>query len=240
MKGLERPIELPSFALNGLVSANFLVATLQTFRYTLTLNAPHLLSVCTKAGKEALQKPTISPFIRGGCVLSPEGQKKAEYILSRYPIKMNAVLPMLHLAQRENNGYLTAEWMEWVAEVCEVPPTHVEGVATFYTMFKLEPPGKFHLQICTNLSCGLCGGEELLEHVETRLQTHAGHTTEDGQFSIEEMECLGACGYAPVMIVNEDFHEKLTLEAVDGLLDQLEKHDTDLPAKTLPLAQETP
>lgn len=153
---------------------------------------------------------------------------------------MNAVLPLLHLAQRENNGYLTGEWMELVASLCEVPPTHVEGVATFYTMFKLEPPGKFHLQICTNLSCGLCGAENLLAHVEDRLQIHAGHTTEDGQFSIEEMECLGACGFAPVMIVNEDFHENLTLEEVDRLLDELEKDQTELPAKTLPIAQETP
>lgn len=171
-------------------------------------------------------------------MLSPEGQKKAEFILSRYPVKMNAVLPMLHLAQRENQGYLTAEWLRVVAELCEVPPTHVEGVATFYTMFKFQPPGKFHLQICTNISCGLCGGEELLEHVEKRLQTHAGHTTEDGQFSIEEVECLGACGYGPVMIVNEEYHERLTLQEADGILDQLEKDNQALPEKTLPIAKE--
>ena len=168
-------------------------------------------------------------------MFSPEVLKKAENILNRYPIKVNALLPMLHLAQRENNGYLTSEWLLHVAELCEVPPTHVEGVATFYTMFKFEPPGKYHLQVCTNLSCGLCGGEEILKHIENRLHTHAEQTSEDGQFSVEEVECLGACGYAPVMIVNEDFHEKLTISEVDHLLDQLEPDTSELPEKTLPL-----
>ena len=156
-------------------------------------------------------------------MFSPAAQKEVERLLSRYPVKMNALLPILHLAQRENKGYLTPEWLKHVADVCEVSPTHVEGVATFYTMYKFKPPGKFHLQICTNISCGLCGGEQILEHVEHRLHLHAGATTEDGQFSIEEVECLGACGYAPVMIVNEEYHENLTIPKVDSLLDGLEK-----------------
>ncbi|MBF0278672.1 MAG: NAD(P)H-dependent oxidoreductase subunit E [SAR324 cluster bacterium] len=148
---------------------------------------------------------------------------------------MNALLPILHLAQRENKGYLTPEWLEHVAEVCEVPATHVEGVATFYTMFKFRPLGKYHLQICTNIACGLCGGEKILEHVEQRLDLHAGHTREDGQFSIEEVECLGACGYGPVMIVNEEYHERLTVEATDKIIDELEKNTKELPEKILPL-----
>ncbi len=173
-------------------------------------------------------------------MFSPEGQKKADHLLSRYPIKVNALLPMLHLAQRENKGYLTLEWLRHVADVCEVPATHVQGVATFYTMFKFQPLGKYHLQICTNISCGLCGGEELLEHVEKRLEIHAGHTGEDGQFSIEEVECLGACGYGPVMIVNEDFHERLTLEDADQLIDHLAKNTEELPEKTLPIDRPLP
>ncbi len=168
-------------------------------------------------------------------MFSPEVQKRAENILSRYPIKANALLPILHLAQRANNGYLTSECLQQVAEVCDLPPTHVEGVATFYTMFKFEVPGKYHLQVCTNLSCGLCGGEEILQHIESRLRTHAGQTSEDGQFSVEEVECLGACGYAPVMIVNEDFHEKLTISEVDRILDRLEQDTSELPEKTLPI-----
>lgn len=171
-------------------------------------------------------------------MFSPEGQKKVETILSRYPIKVNALLPLLHLAQKENRGYLTPEWMEHVAEICEVPPTHVQGVATFYTMFKFKPPGKYHLQVCTNVSCGLCGGEELLEHIEKRLDTHSGHTTEDGQFSVEEVECLGACGYGPAMIVNEDYHEKLTVEKVDKILDELEKKNEAWPERLLPITSE--
>lgn len=168
-------------------------------------------------------------------MFSPEVQKKAENILSRYPIKVNALLPMLHLAQRENNGYLNSECLLHVAKLCEAPPTHVEGVATFYTMFKFEPPGKYHLQVCTNLTCGLCGGEEILEHIENRIRAHAGQTSEDGRFSVEEVECLGACGDAPVMIVNEDYHEKLTISEVDHLLDQLEKDPSELSQKTLPI-----
>lgn len=168
-------------------------------------------------------------------MFSPEGQKKVEKILNRYPIKVNALLPILHLAQKENKGYLTPEWMKHVAEICEVPPTHVEGVATFYTMFKFHPPGKYHLQICTNISCGLCGGEEILEHVEKRLNTHTGHTTEDGQFSIEEVECLGACGFGPVMIVNDEFHEGLTIDAVDKILDTFESSTEDWPERALPI-----
>lgn len=168
-------------------------------------------------------------------MFSPEGQKKAEYILSRYPVKVNALLPLLHLAQQENKGYLTSEWLQHVAVLCEVPPTHVEGVATFYTMFKFKPPGRFHLQVCTNISCGLCGGEDILEHLENRLEVHAGHTTEDGNYSIEEVECLGACGYGPVMIVNEDYHEQLTIEKVDQIIDELEKNKEAWPERELPI-----
>ena len=156
-------------------------------------------------------------------MFSPEGQKKVEFLLSRYPIKKNALLPILHLAQQENRGYLTSEWLDHVAEVCEVPPTHVEGVATFYTMYKFKPVGKFHLQVCTNVSCGLCGGEEILEALEKKFEIHAGETTEDGYFSLEEVECLGACANAPVMIVNEKYHEDLDVNASLKLAEQLEK-----------------
>lgn len=156
-------------------------------------------------------------------MFSPEGQQKVEKILSRYPIKMNALLPILHVAQRENQGYLTSEWLHHIAKICEVSPTHVEGVATFYTMFKFKPPGKYHLQVCTNISCMLCGGEELLHHVEKKLNVPPGDTTDDQQFSLEEVECLGACGYAPVMIVNDDYYENLTLGQAEELLEKLSK-----------------
>ena len=154
-------------------------------------------------------------------MFSPETQQQVDRLLSRYPIRLNALLPLLHLAQKENQGWLDSKWVNHVAELCEVSPTHVEGVATFYTMFRFRPPGRYHLQICTCVPCCLVGGPEILEHLEHKLGIHAGHTTKDGLFSIEEMECIGACAYAPAMIVNEDYVEQLTPEKIDQLLDSL-------------------
>ena len=148
---------------------------------------------------------------------------QVDNLLSRYPIKQNALIPILLLAQQENEGWLTEEWMQHVADICEVPLTHVEGVATFYTMLRLNRPGKFQLQVCTCVPCCLVGGTELLEHTEKILNIHAGHTTTDGEFSIEEMECLGACSFAPAIIVNEEYHEQVTQDKMDRLIDQLKQ-----------------
>ncbi len=111
-----------------------------------------------------------------------------------------------------------------MAEVCEVSETHVEGVISFYTMFKLKKPGKYHLQICTCVPCCLVGGEELLGHTEKKLGIHSGATSEDGLFSIEEMECIGACSYAPAIIVNEDYHEKVNPKSMDSLLEEIRQN----------------
>ncbi len=156
-------------------------------------------------------------------MFSKDIQTKVDNLLSRYPIKQNALIPILLLAQNENDGWLTEEWMQHVAEICEVPLTHVEGVVTFYTMFRLKRPGKFHLQVCTCVPCCLVGGTELLEHTEKKLNIHAGHTTADGEFSIEEMECIGACSFAPAIIVNEDYHEQVTPDKMNKLIDQLKQ-----------------
>ena len=152
-------------------------------------------------------------------MFTTQGQKLLKKIFSRYPIKRNALLPILHLAQKENNGWLNNEWIDHVAEICEVSQTHVEGVISFYTMFRLKPPGKYHLQICTCVPCCLVGGEELLSHTEEKIGIHSGTTSQDGMFSIEEMECIGACSNAPAIIVNEDYHEKVTPESMDKLLE---------------------
>jgi len=160
---------------------------------------------------------------RGFNLLSKDIQTRVDDLLNRYPIKQNALIPILLLAQNENDGWLTEEWMQHVADICEVPLTHVEGVVTFYTMFRLKPPGEFHLQVCTCVPCCLVGGTELLEYTEKKLNIHAGHTTTDGKFSIEEMECLGACSFAPAIIVNEEYHEQVTPEKMDKLIDQLKQ-----------------
>ena len=148
-------------------------------------------------------------------------QAQVDNLLSRYPIKQNALIPILLLAQKENEGWLSGEWMLHVAEICEVPLTHIEGVVTFYTMFRLKRPGRYHLQICTCVPCCLVGGTELLEHTEKKLEIQAGHTTDDGVFSIEEMECIGACSYAPALIVNEDYYEQVTPEKMNKMIDEL-------------------
>ena len=154
-------------------------------------------------------------------MFSVEGQKELERMLSRYPIKRNALLPLLHLAQQENGGWLSEESIKYVAEICDVSETHVEGVISFYTMYRLNKPGKYHLQICTCVPCCLVGGEELLEHTESKLGIHSGSTGDDGMFSIEEMECIGACSFAPAIIVNEDYHEKVNPESMDQLIADL-------------------
>ena len=154
-------------------------------------------------------------------MFSEEGQKELERMLSRYPIKRNALLPLLHLAQQENGGWLSEESIRYVAEICEVSETHVEGVISFYTMYRLKKPGKYHLQICTCVPCCLVGGEELLEYTESKLGIHSGSTGDDGIFSIEEMECIGACSFAPAIIVNEDYHEKVNPESMDQLITDL-------------------
>ena len=156
-------------------------------------------------------------------MFSKDIQTQVDKLLSRYPISQNALIPILLLAQKENEGWLNEECMQHVADICEVPLTHVEGVVTFYTMFRLKPPGKYHLQVCTCVPCCLVGGTELLEHTEKKLNIHAGHTTADGEFSIEEMECIGACSFAPAIIVNEDYHEQVTPDKMNKLIDQLKQ-----------------
>ena len=156
-------------------------------------------------------------------MFSKDIQTKVDNLLSRYPIKQNALIPILLLAQNENDGWLTEEWMQHVADICEVPLTHVEGVVTFYTMFRLKRPVKYHLLVCTCVPCCLVRATELMERPAKKLNIHAGHTTTDGEFSIEEMECLGACSFAPAIIVNEEYHEQVTPDKMDKLIDQLKQ-----------------
>jgi NADH-quinone oxidoreductase subunit E len=146
--------------------------------------------------------------------------RELEAIRSRYPDREAAILPALHLAQREF-GYLSDDAIVYVATLLEFTPARIEGVATFYTMYNRKPVGKYHLQICRNISCSLLGAEHLIEHVSMKLGIHPGETTPDGKFTLSEVECLGSCGTAPVMQVNDDYHESLTEEKIDALLDRL-------------------
>lgn len=148
-------------------------------------------------------------------------QKKFEELLTRYPEKRAAMLPTLWLAQ-EQFGWLSPDVMAYVGEVLEVPPSKVYEVATFYTMFHREPVGKYHFQVCRTLSCQLCGAESVTSHLEKRLGIKLGETSEDGRFTLSEVECLGSCGTAPMLQLNDDYHEELTEEKLDQLIDSLD------------------
>ncbi len=151
---------------------------------------------------------------------SDTARRELEAVLSRYPDKEAAILPTLYLAQREF-GYLSDEAIVVVADLLGFTPARIEGVATFYTMYNRKPVGKYHLQICRNLSCSLLGAEHLIEHVSKKLGIRPGETTPDGKFTLSKVECLGSCGTAPVLQINDDYHEDLTEEKIDALLDRL-------------------
>jgi NADH-quinone oxidoreductase subunit E len=161
---------------------------------------------------------------------SAEGSAELERLFTRYPTKQAVVLPALWIAQREF-GWISKEAIEYVAGLCEVPPAHVYSVVSFYTMFHRAPKGKWHLQLCTNLSCQLLGAEHLLECLREKLGIGLNETTADGLFSLEEVECLAACELAPVLQVNDEFHGPVPPEMVEGLLAELRRRQPETPWK---------
>ncbi|KAA0210901.1 MAG: NAD(P)H-dependent oxidoreductase subunit E [Ignavibacteriaceae bacterium] len=145
--------------------------------------------------------------------------------LKKYPHKMAATLPVLWMIQ-DKYGWISKDAMRYVAGLLDVPPDHVYGVVTFYTMYNEKPVGKVHLQICTNVSCMLNGAYDIFHYISDKLKIKNKETTTDGIFTIEEVECLGSCGTAPMMQVNNrEYHENLSLDKIDTLLDELKsKH----------------
>ena len=152
---------------------------------------------------------------------SPEKQQEFERLLPRYPVKEAAMLPAIRMAQEEFK-YISDDVIEFLAELLEVPTARVRAVASFYTMFDKKPVGKYHIQVCQNLSCSLMGSEHVIEHLERKLGIEAGETTSDERFTLSRVECLGACGTAPVMQINDDYYEDLTPEKVDSILKGLD------------------
>jgi NADH-quinone oxidoreductase subunit E len=152
--------------------------------------------------------------------LSPDNLALAREIIGRYPRPKSALIPLLHLAQ-EQDGYVTEEAMEHIAELVGCTPAEVLGTCSFYEMFKLEPVGRYLVNICTNISCQLLGGEELLHHAEQRLGITAGQTTPDGLFTLEDVECIAACTEAPCLQVNYRYVHSVSVEDLDRLLDDL-------------------
>ena len=155
---------------------------------------------------------------------SEESYRKFQEILTRYPPehKRAAILPTFWLAQEEF-GCLSPPILEYIGGLLDLAPADVASVASFYTMFSPEPLGKYHLQVCANLSCTLVGAWAVVRCLEKRLGIRPGETTADRRFTLTEVECLGSCGTAPVVQVNEDYHENMTPERVVALIDRLAK-----------------
>jgi len=151
--------------------------------------------------------------------LSTHAVEEIRALPARFPEIRSAVMPALDIAQEEI-GHLTQEAMTEVAELLKLDPGYVAGVATFYTLFHLEPTGKHHFSVCTNLSCTLRGAVDICDHIKRRIGvSEFKEVSTDGLFSVEEVECLGACEYAPMMRYEHRFHYDLTADRVDALID---------------------
>jgi NADH-quinone oxidoreductase subunit E len=153
--------------------------------------------------------------------LSAEQNLKLEQILKRYPNKMAACIPVLHLCQDANQNWVSDDVIEFVAQKLDLPTSHVKGVVTFYTLFNQQPVGKHQVWVCRTLACALRGSDKILAHCEKRLGCHAGGTSQDGKVTLRTAECLASCGTAPMMQVDKTYHENLTIEQVDKILDGL-------------------
>ena len=164
-------------------------------------------------------------YIKEGAFVSfsSETLKKVQLLIKRYPEdqKKSALLPVLHMAQEELGGYLSVDVMDYIASLLEIQPIEVYEVATFYSMFYLDKMGKHVIEVCQTGPCAICGGESILEYLRKKLNIKTGETTPDGLFTLKTVECLGACGYAPVMQINNVFYEFLTNEKIDLILERL-------------------
>jgi NADH-quinone oxidoreductase subunit E len=152
--------------------------------------------------------------------LTPERESELREILTRYPTKMAVTLPLLHLCQ-DQHGYIDDEIIQYVADKLELSTAHVKGVVTFYTLYNQHPVGKHQVWVCRTLPCALRGAYDVIAQCEKKLGIKCGETTKDGAVTLRTAECLASCGTAPMMQVDKDYHENLTPERVEQLLDRL-------------------
>jgi NADH dehydrogenase (ubiquinone) flavoprotein 2 len=155
-----------------------------------------------------------------------ESQRKAEFILAKFPpnYQQSAVMPLLTLAQEQNDNWLPLTAMNYVADLLDMPRIRVYEVATFYSMYNREPVGRYHIQLCGTTPCQLCGSEKLSEAIEQKYGIHNGETSADGMFTLTEVECLGACANAPMIQINHhEFYENLTPKTVIDVLEKLKR-----------------
>jgi NADH-quinone oxidoreductase subunit E len=155
----------------------------------------------------------------GSTIFSPELAARFDKLVTLYPRRRSALIPMLLYAQDEI-GYVSDAAIAEIGQRLDITVLDVRNVLTYYSMLRTKPIGKYNVQVCTNISCMLRGGQELFQHCKNRLGIGHKQTTPDGVFSLEEVECIGACSWAPAVQVNYDFHEELTPESMDALLEQ--------------------
>jgi len=153
-------------------------------------------------------------------MLTEENLKKAEEIRKKYPASQAALLPVLWIAQ-EQDGWISEEMMRYVGKLLDLPYGHVLGVVTFYSMYNSKKLGKYHLEVCTNISCMLRGSDKILETIEHRCGAKPGETSADGKWTVSEVECMGACGGAPMLSIGEEYYENLTPKKTEELLSSL-------------------
>ena len=154
---------------------------------------------------------------------SEASEKRFQKLLTMFPDKRSVILPALYLLQRDR-GYVDTEGMEYIAAKIGNPiaVSNVYGVATFYTLYNKKPVGKYHVQVCANISCFVMGSDKVTEHFCKKLGINKGETTADKKFTVDEVQCLGACGYGPMAQINDNYHEHLTPEKIDEILKSLE------------------
>lgn len=157
--------------------------------------------------------------------LAEKYRAEIDDILSRYPVKRSALLPLLYLAQAEE-GYVSEAAMKEIAGILRLTPPQVYETVTFYTMLNLKPVGTFHIQVCKSLMCALVGSDTVLGWMKAKLGIGPGETSADKMFTVSAVECLGACGTGPMMQINEDYYERLTEEKVDTILSDLRRDGT--------------
>jgi NADH-quinone oxidoreductase E subunit len=167
-------------------------------------------------------KPLSQPVDLGveAATFSAEVEAEIDRHLAKYPVKRSAILPLMFIVQRER-GYLDPQGVLYLANRLSLRVTDIWEVATFYSMINTVPVGKYHIQVCKTLSCKIRGAGKIIEHCSTKLGIKPGETTADGRFSLSEVECLGSCGTAPMFQINFDYHEDLTPEKVDQILESL-------------------
>ncbi|MBD3290175.1 NADH-quinone oxidoreductase subunit NuoE [candidate division KSB1 bacterium] len=153
--------------------------------------------------------------------LTPEMQTKIDELVSKFPEKNSALMPALYIIQDEF-GWIPPAAISQLAEILDTTPNKIYSVVTFYTMYNEKPVGKYHIQVCRNVSCSLMGAKHIVDHLSEKLNIQPGETTEDKKYTLSLVECLGACGSAPVMMINDTYYENLTVKKVDNILESLQ------------------